>query len=317
MPTRVSRRRWLQGSAALAAAASPLARAAQGRTALTVSYTATPEFGAVFIAKERGLFEQQGLDVTLQLIPVAPNAPPALMSNSVQIAGTTPSVLLQAIDSGLDLVGVAGGGTFDTRQAAPIGLVARTGVNVVQPSDLVGKRVAVPGLGAAIHLLARKWLMDGGVDTRKVTFVEIPIPQMADVLKGGSVDVVAVPEPFVSRMVQAQIGTAVPAFSKVITDGVSTVLFASTRAWATSHGREVQAFRTATQQAVAWAVANRDAAMDEIGKYFKVPPALLKATPFPHFAPELREEQLRFWVDTMRTQEMLRRQTVLASSILR
>lgn len=317
MHTRLSRRQWLQGSAALAASASPLARAAQERAKLTVSYTATPEFGSVFIAKERGLFEQQGLDVTLQLIPVAPNVPATLMSNSIQIGGTTPSVLLQAIDSGLDLVGVAGGGTFDKRQAAPIGLVVRPGVNVVQPADLVGRRVAVPGLGAAIHVLTRKWLMDGGIDPRKVTFVETPIPQMTDVLKGGTVDVVAVPEPFISRMVQAQIGTAVPAFSKVIVGGVSTVLYAATRAWATSHGREVQAFRTATQQAVAWAVANHDAAMDEIGKYFKLPPALLKATPFPNFTPELREEQLRFWVDTMRAQDMLRRQTVLASSILR
>ena len=66
-------------------------------TPITVSYTATPEFGAVFIAKEEGFFARRGLDVTLQLIPVSPNVPAAVMSKSVQIGGTTPPVLLLSL----------------------------------------------------------------------------------------------------------------------------------------------------------------------------------------------------------------------------
>ena len=78
---------------ALSAFAVPgsLVRAA---TTLKISYTSTPEFGAVFIAKEREIFTKNGLDVTLVSVPVAPKVPAALMSDSVQIGGATTSVLL-------------------------------------------------------------------------------------------------------------------------------------------------------------------------------------------------------------------------------
>ena len=289
--------------------------AAQAATPLTVSYTATPEFGAVFIAKEEGFFAKRGLDVTLQLIPVSPNVPAAVMSNSVQIGGTTPPVLLQAMDSGLELVAVAGGGVYENSSRG-VGLVARNGVSVIGPADLVGKKVGVPGFNATIHLLVRKWLIDRGVDPKKVTFVEVSIPQMPDVLKGGSVDVVATAEPFVGRIVQGQIGTAVPAFSNDLATGFSSVLYVSTRKWAVANAPAVKAFREAVQEAIVFGNANKDKGYEDIGKYFKVPPPVLRATPWPNWVATLKDEHLRFWVDTMRSQDMLKKQPMLGSAIL-
>ena len=282
---------------------------------MVVSYTATPEFGAVFIAKEEGFFSKRGLDVTLQLIPVSPNVPAAVMSNSVQIGGTTPPILLQAMDSGLDLVAVAGGGVYESSSRG-VGLVARNGVTVNAPADLIGKKVGVPGFNATIHLLVRKWLMDGGVDPKKVTFVEVAIPQMPDVLKGGSVDVAATAEPFVGRIVQGQIGTAVPAFSNSLANGFSSVLYVSTRKWALDNPATVKAFREAVQEAITFGNANKDKGYEDIGKYFKVPPPVLKATPWPNWVAALKDDQLRFWVDTMRSQDMLKKQPMLGSAIL-
>jgi len=300
---------------AWALAASP-GWAQTGKTPLTISYTATPEFGAVFIAKERGLFDKHGLDVTLQLIPVSPNVPGAVMSGSVQVGGTTPPVLLQAVDGGLDLVAIAGGGVYDNSSRG-LGMVARSGVSISTPQDLVGKKVGVPGFGAAIHLLVKRWLMDKGVDPKKVTFIEIGIPQMPDVLKGGSVDAVATAEPFVGRIVQAQIGSAVPAFANELPNGFSTVLYISTRQWATSHGAAVQAFRAATVEAIVWANANKTQAYADIGKYFNVPPPVLQATPWPNWVAGLNDQHLRPWVDLMNNQSLLKKQPVTSSLILK
>lgn len=286
------------------------------KTPLTVSYTATPEFGSAFIAKERGLFDKHGLDVTLQLIPVSPNVPGAVMSGSVQVGGVTPPVLLQAVDSGLDLVAIAGGGVYENSSRA-LGLVARSGVSINTPQDLIGKKVGVPGFGAAMHLLVKRWLMDKGVDPKKVTFIEVAIPQMPDVLKGGSVDVVATAEPFVTRMVQAQIGSAVPAYASELPDGFSSVLYISTRQWATTHGPAVQAFRAAIGEAIVWAKANKTQAYVDIGKYFKVPPPVLQATPWPNWVAELNDQHLRTWVDMMNNQSLLKKQTLLGSIILK
>jgi NitT/TauT family transport system substrate-binding protein len=295
-----------------------LALPAQAATQVVVSYTATADFGAAFIAKEQGFFAKRGLDVTLQSVPVAPNVPAALMSNSVQIGGTTPSVLLQAVDSGLDLVAVAGGGTFDLKGSpAPIGIAVRSGLAVRGGADLVGKKIAVPGFGAAIHVLTRRWLMAQGVDPKQVTFVEVGVPQMPDVLKGGSVDAVAVPEPFLARIVQAGIGTAVPSFAASLPDGVSTVLYTATRQWAAQNRAAVVAFREALAEGAQFAATQREAALQDFGKYIRVPAPILKAMPYPHFEPVLQDEQLRFWSDTMRTQDMLRRQTPLSTTLLK
>jgi NitT/TauT family transport system substrate-binding protein len=286
------------------------------KTPLTVSYTATPEFGSAFIAKERGLFEKHGLDVTLQLIPLSPNVPGAVISGSVQVGGATSPVLLQAVDSGMDLVAIAGGGVYENSSRA-LGLVARSGVSINTAQDLIGKKVGVPGFGAAIHLLVKRWLMDKGVDPKKVTFIEVSIPQMPDVLKGGSVDAVAIAEPFVTRMVQAQIGSAVPAYTNALPNGFSTVLYISTRQWATTHGAAVQAFRAAIGEAIVWANANKTQAYVDIGKYFKVPPPVLQATPWPNWVVELNDEQLRTWVDMMNNQSLLKKQPLLGSIILK
>ncbi len=57
------------------------------------------------------------------------NNPPALVSNSVQVAGPTMPTLLQANDSGLDLVVIANGAVYPLE--ADI-LVARQGSGIIR-----------------------------------------------------------------------------------------------------------------------------------------------------------------------------------------
>src|SRR5438067_9225886 len=176
-------------------------------TALTVGFTAVPDFGAAFIAKEKGYFEKRGLDVTLQLIGLTSTVPATLVSNSVQIGGTTPTVFLQAAESGLDLVGLAAGCNHQGSLHA-IGVVAKSGGPDNRPADLAGRKLAIPGLNGTLDVMARRRLKHNGVDAGKVNFVEVQIPQMATVLAGGNVDAVVTAEPFVSRIVNANIGHA-------------------------------------------------------------------------------------------------------------
>ena len=59
---------------------------------VVVGYTAVPDFAAAFIAKEQGVFAKRGLDVELKAITLTSNIPAALVSDSIQIGGTTPTV---------------------------------------------------------------------------------------------------------------------------------------------------------------------------------------------------------------------------------
>ena len=106
--------------------------------------------------------------------------PPALVSGSVQIAGPTMPTVLQANDAGLDIVVFAGGAVYPL-----VGdiLVARQGSGIQKPTDLKGKTVGVPGLGALLHFMLRRQLKANGVDPSSVKYVELGFPQAADALK--------------------------------------------------------------------------------------------------------------------------------------
>jgi NitT/TauT family transport system substrate-binding protein len=310
-----SRRAFLHQLAAASTLALP-ALAARAATPLVVGYTAVPDFGAAFIAKEKGYFASRGLDVTLQAISLTSTVPAALVSNSIQIGGTTPPVFLQAADGGLDLVAVATGST-SMQAMNPVGVVAKNGGAVKTAADLAGRKLAVPGLNGTLHVLARRWLKLQGVDPAKVTFVEVQMPQIPSVLSSGSVDAAVAAEPFVGRMVSGNIGFVIPGLSQALPDGAATVLFAATRQWATSNAGLIKSFREALAEAVAFAQTDRAAALAAIGVYFKVPPPVLQATPFPQLQSGVSDAHLRFWADTMRDQDMLKKPPTVSSLILR
>jgi len=290
--------------------------AVQAQKKIVIGYTAVPDFAAAFIAKERGFFEKRKLNVELQLITLTSSIPPAVISDSIQIGGTTPPVLLQAVDSGLDLVALASGSTYDNTKGY-VNIVARPAVGIKTAQDLIGKKFGVPGLGGTLHVLVRRWLTEKGVDPKRVTFIEVPLPQIGDVLKGGSIDAAVTAEPFVGRIVQTQAGVIVPGFSTDTPSGFANVVYTATRKWATANGGEVKAFREALAEAIAFSSSNRDESYADLGKYFKVPPPVLKAMPWPNLVVDLNDAQMRFWTDTMRNQDMLKKPPMVSSLIVK
>ena len=86
-------------------------------------------------------------------------------------------------------------------------------------------------------MLFQQWLISAGVDPTTVNFVEVPFPQMADVLKQGSVDAVVSVEPFGSRITSSGAGVAGPDFTSVMPDGLPILVFVANNEWIASHGR--------------------------------------------------------------------------------
>ena len=292
------------------------ASASPAQTKITLGYTATAEITAAFVAKEEGYFKKRGLDVDLKLMTLNSTIPPALQSESIQIGTATPTVLLQAVDSSLDLVAIANGSVNDNQAKNPAILV-RAGSGIKTPKDLVGKKVGVPGLGAVLHVLTRRWLVEKGVDYKKVTFIETPFPQMNDLLKGGAVDAVITADPIKSRI--EQVGTAmVLAYpNQDFPNGFSTLLYATTRGWASKNPATVTAFRDALVEGIAFAEADPIRTRAHIGKYIKLPPQVLETLPIPKMMADLTPPRLRFWGESMRQQEMLTTDVNLSAVVFR
>jgi len=91
---------------------------------------------------------------------------------------------------------------------APISVWTRKGTGITKIEELAGRKVGLPIGGTSDEylgvLLARK-----GVARDKVTFLNVPPGNLVSTLQGGSVDAVAVWEPFGS-LIQAKVPDAVP-----------------------------------------------------------------------------------------------------------
>lgn len=285
---------------------------------ILVGYTSVTDYCSAFIAAEQGYFSKRNLDVELKLITVNSTIPAAIQSDSLQIGGPTPSVFLQAIDGGLDHVVVAGGAVTSKTNTA-FGLVAKAGSGIRTAKDCVGKKIAVPGLGAFLHVTFRAWLKDNGVDHRKVNFIEVAFAQHGDLLRGGSVDAVVTADPLMSRIVDSGVGYVASYYSTFLEAGSPTVFYAAKREWASKNQAAVKAFREAIQEGAAFmAQPKNDAAVRAaIGKYIKLPPEILAKMQISPAGPVVTEKQLNYWVAMMKEQGMLQSEPKIAMLIAR
>jgi NitT/TauT family transport system substrate-binding protein len=297
--------RYLAYVAAAALAVVGLAADVAAQTKINIGYTAVTDFASAFVAKEEGFFAKHGIDAELTLIAINSTIPAALLSNSLQVGGPTPSVFLQAVDGGLDLVGVAGGSVTD-KSVSAAGVVVRTGVEVKKPEDFIGKKVGAPGIGAFLHVLFRHWLIEKGVDPKKISFVEVSFPTMNDILKAGTVDAVVTAEPIMGRMVAAGTGYIAARYVDDLPEGKPGIMYAATRDWATKNPAALKGFRAAIAEGAVFVKTNPDKTRAHIGKYIKLPPEVLQTMKISVPDPVLTVDQLAWWRDVMAKQDMLK-----------
>jgi NitT/TauT family transport system substrate-binding protein len=281
------------------------ASAAQAQTKIQVGCTATSDCASAMVGVDEGIFKRHGLDVEMVLIGINSNIPAAILSNSIQIGGPTSTVFLQAVDGGLDLVAVEGASIMNKTSNDAIAAFVRTGIEAKDARDFVGKKVGAPGLGAFLHVLFRKWLIEKGVDPKGVNFVEVTFPTMNDVLKSGSVDAVLTAEPFVARMTAAGTGHVGARYAAELSRTEPIILYAASREWAENNPDAIKNFRAGIAEAAKIVNSDRDKASAAISKFTKQPLEMVKMFAPNLSEPVLKSEQLAWWIDVMKQQAML------------
>ena len=283
-----------------------LAAPAHAATPVSLLYTAAPSFLASYVAQDQGIFARHGLAVTLTTAINPSTIPAALVSGSTDIAGLQAIVLMQAADNGLDLVAVAGTEAYP----APYhqGLLARVGSGIKTPADLPGHRLGVPGIGATMDILARQLFTADNIDDRRITRVEVAFQQMADTLRGGSIDAVVAVDPTYSRIVDAGIGTPAGSWDSIIPKGTFLSLYAADREWATKHAETLAAFRASLDEAAAF-IGNPDNAATtraSLSRYTRLPANVVNAMEFPHsLTTKVTPASLEFWGEVGQEQNLL------------
>ena len=194
---------------------------------------------------------------------------------------------------------------MDPVSAGAIAAVARTGVTINEPKDFVGKKVGAPGIGAFLHVLFVKWLIEKGVDPKSVNFVEVTFPTMNDALKSGAVDAVLTGEPFITRIKTAGNGDVAARYVADLGRTDPIISYVSTRSFAEQHPDVVKAFRASIEEAAPIVNSDRDKASQSIAKFTKMSIDLVRLNRPDVSQPELKGSDFAWWVETMKQQNML------------
>jgi NitT/TauT family transport system substrate-binding protein len=293
-----------------------LASEAMADTKIKLGFTPAASLAGAFIAQDKGYFAERGLDVEFQVITLNSNIPAAIVAGSSDIGGTTTTVLLQAVDSGIDLV-VASGTNITFKESTNSAIIARTGSGIEKPADFVGKKIGVPGLGALAHVSLRNWLTQRRVDYKAVNYVELSFPQQRDGLQSGLVDAVVTVEPTYSRIIGAGLGKDVGHAFDSLPPGTQTILYSTTRQWASEHAEAARAFHEANEEGVAYAVSHREEALAAIAKYLKLTPEAAHDIEMPKLSATVTVRDLAAIADIMTEQQMLHAPIDAAKLLLR
>ena len=282
-----------------------LTGSAAAQAKIQIGCTATTDCASAMVAADEGIFKKHGLEAEMTPIGINSNIPAAILSNSIQIGGPTSTVFLQAVDGGLDLVAIAGASVMSPTSNNAITAFVRNGITIKEPKDFVGKKVGAPGLNAFLHVLFVKWLAEKGVDPKQVNFVEVTFPTMSDIIKSGGVDAVLTAEPFLTRMLNAGLGSIGARYAVELARTDPIIFYAASREWAEKNTATVKKFREAIAEAAQIVNTDRDKASASIAKFTKQPLELVKANPPNESEPVIKPEQLTWWVEVMSSQKML------------
>jgi NitT/TauT family transport system substrate-binding protein len=279
--------------------------AALAQTKITIGYTSLAGVASIFVAKDNGYFANRGIDANLLAVSGGHALVPGLVANSIQIATLTAPTLVQADDAGLDLVGLTTLSVLSTGMKSG-GVVARTGTDIKTAQDLIGKKVGVGTIGSISQVLFDKWLMTKGVDPKRLAYVEVAYPQMPDVIKAKNVDALILPDPFMTAIIKAGTGYLVAPFFGELPDNTVSMISASTRDWAAKNPQFVDAYRSSIGEAAAWIIANDAKAKEIVGRWLKLSPEIMANTTIEKPVAQLGPSELKWWVDTMNEQKLLR-----------
>jgi NitT/TauT family transport system substrate-binding protein len=114
-------------------------------------------------------------------------------------------------------------------------------------------------------------------------------------------------------------GTAyvVSYFFGELPDNTVSMVSASMGDWVTKNRPQVDAYRAAISEAADWIRANNDQAKEIVGRWLKLSPAIMASTSIEKPVEKITAEDLKWWVDTMNEQKLLRSNIELSKLLIK
>lgn len=224
----------------------------------------------VLIAKAKGYFAEEGLDVTVAYQDGGRYCMDALVANSAEFA--------TVVEVNIAYIGFAGNHNVSVVgsivESTSCGIVARKSAGILTPADLKGKSLAFsPGTGS--ELFAIRFLTANGMTPEDVQLRKLQPKAIQGAIVAGEVDAAATWDPFIENSRRALGEDAVTFFDPKAYVGYMHV--AVRRDWAAQNPETVKGFLRATKRASEFIQVDPAGAQDLLAKETAMDLDLVKA----------------------------------------
>lgn len=171
-------------------------------TPIEISVGALPIVPTVAIqyGLDNGLFEEHGIDLTLETGVGSETMVAAVLADEIDFATLNTVSVMVAADAGVPIQVAAGfSHALGPDEESDISAVlAPADSGIVDAADLAGRSVAVNTLASAGTISIREAVRAAGGDPDEIEFVEIRYPEMIAALENDQVDAIWEVEPFIT-----------------------------------------------------------------------------------------------------------------------
>ncbi len=197
-----------------------------GKQMIRAAYVPVMHFAPLYVAKERGFFDEQGLDVQMTRVKSGTECMAFLSEGKVQVGAiAVVASAWNAFQKGLDIKIVASAGLKRIKDD-PTMLVVRKDLvdsgKVKAPADLKGMRVAMAGgPGSGGEYLVTKALGKCGLSIHDVKMSKIGNPDMPAAFKSKSIDAGLTGSPYAYQILKNKWG--VPLVKDMVPEAMTVV----------------------------------------------------------------------------------------------
>jgi NitT/TauT family transport system substrate-binding protein len=136
----------------------------------------------VFLAKERGYYREQGIDLEIQPGTGSANTAKIVGAGTAQVGRVDGGVLISSVAQKLPIKAVAG-----LEGTSPLSIIVKSSSTMKTPKDLEGKKIAgTPG--GSQEVLFPAWMKKNGADATKVEIVSSTAATRRTFMLQGQVD---------------------------------------------------------------------------------------------------------------------------------
>ncbi|MCK2215828.1 ABC transporter substrate-binding protein [Actinomadura sp. ATCC 31491] len=277
--------------------AAPAGSGGLEKTRLLIGVVPVPSSAPLFIAERRGLFKQEGLTVTTEIIQAPQAVMPKILNGSMDAFLTSYVSLMAINDSGAARLKLL----QHSQEAAPgvAGVVVAKDSPVRTAADLKGRTIAVNVLKALGQTLTNAHLQQAGLKPEDVKYVPVQFADQLAALSGGQVDAAWLVEPFLTAAKKAGARQIIDTTSGV-TAGVPIDGWGVSEDWLARNPRTAAALHRALAKAQEIAGADRAAIDEVVPTYTQIPADAAKAMTLGRFSPRADPASVQKLADLLR-----------------